>query len=210
MAVDLTEFAHMPDPMTTYVVFLRAINVGGHAVVRMTDLREAFAAAGCANVRTYIQTGNVVFDASEKTIDALVQRVCGRLKRLIGHEPGVAIRTLAELEGLMKSSPFRKMKDDPKVKLSVAFLAEKPSKTPEFPLVSDKERLEAIGMKNLDVFIVSRQKPNGFFGFPLVLIEKEIQVPATVRNWSTVTKVVDFARLPGDRHLAAARRAPQH
>ena len=180
--------------MTTYVVFLRAVNVGGHGVVRMTDVRDAFVAAGCRNVRTYIQTGNVVFDASEKTIGSLLEKIRRRMKRLLGHEPGVAVRTLAELEGLMKSSPFRKMKDDPKVKLCVAFLANKPSRTPTFPLVSDKEQLEAISMKNLDVFIVSRRKPNGWFGFPLAVLEKEIQVPATVRNWSTVTKVVDFAR----------------
>ena len=185
--------------MITFIAFLRAINVGGHAVVKMTDVRDAFAVAGCGNVRTYIQTGNVVFDASEKTIGSLLQKVRGRMKRLLGHEPGVAVRTLAELEGLMKSSPFRKMKNDPKVKLCVAFLANKPSRTPTFPLVSDKEQLEAISMKNLDVFIVSRRKPNGWFGFPLAVIEKEILVPATVRNWSTVTKVVDFARSGSSR-----------
>jgi uncharacterized protein (DUF1697 family) len=44
-----------------HVAFLRAINVAGHAIVRMADLRQAFADAGCRNVRTYIQSGNVVF-----------------------------------------------------------------------------------------------------------------------------------------------------
>ena len=96
--------------MTTYVSFLRAINVGGHGVVRMTDVRDAFVAAGCRNVRTYIQTGNVVFDAPVKTIDSLLEKIRRRMKRLLGHEPGVAVRTLAELEALLKSSPFRKMK----------------------------------------------------------------------------------------------------
>ena len=47
--------------MKKYVAFLRAMNVAGHASVRMTDLREAFAAAGCQGVRTYIQSGNVIF-----------------------------------------------------------------------------------------------------------------------------------------------------
>ena len=48
--------------MSHYVAFMRAINVAGHASVRMSDVRDAFAAAGCRKVRTYIQSGNVIFE----------------------------------------------------------------------------------------------------------------------------------------------------
>jgi uncharacterized protein (DUF1697 family) len=60
--------------------------------------------------------------------------------------------------------------------------------------MSDKEAVEAIAIRNREAFIVTRQKPNGFFGFPNNFIEKELGVSATSRNWSTVTKIVDFAR----------------
>src|SRR5713101_2792487 len=103
--------------MNQYVAFLRAINVGGHAVVKMTDLRDAFAAAGCKGVRTYIQTGNVVFDMPEDKTDAALRKVRGRLNKLLGHEPGVVVRTLRELEGLIKSAPFKDVEGEPGVKL---------------------------------------------------------------------------------------------
>ena len=57
-----------------------------------------------------------------------------------------------------------------------------------------KERVEAIAMTDREVFIVSRRKKNGFYGFPNNFIEKELGVPATTRNWSTVTRIVEFLR----------------
>jgi hypothetical protein len=53
-------------------------------------------------------------------------------------------------------------------------------------------------MRNRDVFIVSRRKKNGFYGFPNNFIEKELGVSATSRNWTTVTKIVEFARREGN------------
>jgi uncharacterized protein (DUF1697 family) len=61
-------------------------------------------------------------------------------------------------------------------------------------LVSAKEALEAIEMKSREVFIVSRRKQNGFYGFPNNFIEQELGVSATTRNWSTLTRLVAFAR----------------
>jgi len=65
-------------------------------------------------------------------------------------------------------------------------------------LLSSKEALEAIAMKSREVFIVSRRKKNGFYGFPNNFIEKELGVSATSRNWSTLTKIVEFVRKEPD------------
>jgi len=73
-------------------------------------------------------------------------------------------------------------------------LSEKPRVKPKLPLVSVKEALEGIAVKNREAFIISRRKPNGFYGFPNNFIEQELGVTATSRNWSTVTKILDFAR----------------
>lgn len=67
--------------MNKYAAFIRAINVAGHATVRMSDLRDAFTAAGCKGVRTYIQSGNVIFEASEENIAAVFQRVRARVRK---------------------------------------------------------------------------------------------------------------------------------
>jgi uncharacterized protein (DUF1697 family) len=76
----------------------------------------------------------------------------------------------------------------------VVFLSQKPVKKPTFPLVNAKEELTAVGMTDLEVFVVSRRKKSGFYGFPNTFIEKELGITATSRNWSTVTRLVQLAR----------------
>jgi uncharacterized protein (DUF1697 family) len=178
--------------MNKYVAFLRAINVAGHAIVRMNDLRDAFTAAGCKSVRTYIQSGNVIFEASEENLAAVYERVRVKLRRLLGAEPDVFFRTAREVEGILRAAPFKSLEAEPGIKLYVVFLFQRPRSKPRFPLLSSKEALEAIAMSNREVFIVSRRKKNGFYGFPNNFIEKELRVPATTRNWSTLTKIVEF------------------
>jgi uncharacterized protein (DUF1697 family) len=177
-----------------YVTFLRAINVAGHAIVKMTDLKSAFECAGCANVETLIQSGNVVFESAEKKRTALFQNIQTELRSLVGDQPVLMTRTARELERVMEAAPFKRSKAPPDAKLYVAFLARKPTSRPKFPLVLPKEELEAIAMTDREVFIVSRRKKNGFYGFPNNFIEKELGVSATTRNWSTVTKIVDQLR----------------
>lgn len=178
--------------MNKYVAFLRAINVAGHAIVRMNDLRDAFTAAGCKSVRTYIQSGNVIFEASEENLAAVFERMRVKLRRLLGAEPDVLFRTAPEVEGILRAAPFKSLEAEPGIKLYVVFLFQRPRSKPRFPLLSSKEALEAIAMSNREVFIVSRRKKNGFYGFPNNFIEKELRVPATTRNWSTLTKIVEF------------------
>jgi uncharacterized protein (DUF1697 family) len=185
--------------MSQHVAFLRAINVGGRAVVKMTDLREAFAAAGCRDVRTYIQSGNVIFESPEKNTTALFQKVRVQACDLVGQETGIVFRTVCELEGMVKSAPFQGHEAEPGIKLCVVFLSQGPRSKPRFPLVSLPEAVEAVGMKNLDVFVVSRRKKNGFHGFPNNFIEKQLGVEATTRNWSTILKVVELVRKEADR-----------
>jgi uncharacterized protein (DUF1697 family) len=177
----------------TQVAFLRAINVGGRAVVRMADVQSAFEAAGCSSVKTFIASGNVLFEAPEVT-DALRTRIAANVGRLLGAEPVIVYRSMGDLERLVRAAPFGAMAGDARLKLYVAFAADKTKQRPRFPLVLPKEELEAIGMKNRDVLIVSRRKPNGMYGFPNNWIEKELGITSTARNWSTVTKIVERAR----------------
>ena len=180
--------------MNRYVAFLRAINVGGHAIVNMSDLRDAFTAAGCQGVRTYINSGNVIFEAPEKNAAAVSQKVRVRLRELFGHEPGILFRTVREVEGIVRGAPFKALEAEPGIKLYVVFLSQRPRSRPQFPVVSLPEALEAFAMKNLDVFVVSRRRKNGFYGFPNNFIEKQLGVQATTRNWSTVLKIVALVR----------------
>jgi uncharacterized protein (DUF1697 family) len=180
--------------MKTYVAFLRAINVAGHAILKKDALRASFVAAGCVNARTFIQSGNVIFECSEKQRLALFRKIRAQLRPLIGGEPTILYRSLDDLERLVKANPFRRLGTRPATKLYVTFLSDAPAATPRLPLTSDKEALEAFAMKDLDVFIVSGRKKNGFYGFPNNFIEKELGVSGTTRNWSTVTRIVALGR----------------
>ena len=175
--------------MSQYVAFMRAINVAGHASVRMSDLRGVFAAAGCRNVTTFIQSGNVLFDSPERGIPTILRSLRGHLRRLVGDEPDVLLRTAEEVTGLLACAPFRKIRAGAGVKHYVVFLSQAPRPRLRLPLVVPKEALEVVGIADRDLFVVSRRKKNGSFGFPNAFIEKELGVSATTRNWTTVTKV---------------------
>jgi uncharacterized protein (DUF1697 family) len=174
--------------MTRYIAFLRAINVAGHAVMKMADVNKAFVAAGCKNVKTVIQSGNVLFDADGKA-DAAFEKIHSRLKKLIGADATVMFRTLREIQALVEAEPFRAVEAGPELKLYVAFLAGRPAAKPKLPLVLAKECLEAFRIQEQEAFILSRRKSNGFFGFPNSFIEKELGVAATTRNWTTVARI---------------------
>src|SRR5687767_13657343 len=117
----------------THVAFVRAVNVGGTGIVKMADLQKAFTAAGCRNVRTFIASGNVLFDAPGG-VEALRPRILKRVGALMGAQPVIVFRTLREIEAIVKAAPFGALADEPAVKLYVMFMAAKPPRKPAFPL----------------------------------------------------------------------------
>jgi len=177
----------------THVAFLRAINVGGRAVVKMTDLKAAFERAGCRNVRTFIASGNVLFDAPPRLPAMLRTRIAAELVKLFGKAPGVCYRRVDEIEALIAAAPFGRLTADATLKLYVAFMDRPPAGLPKLPIVVEKELIEITAIRAADMLIVSRRKPNGMYGFPNACVE-ELGVAATSRNWNTVTRVAAFAR----------------
>jgi uncharacterized protein (DUF1697 family) len=178
----------------TYIAFIRAINVAGHASVKMADAREAFVAAGCQNVRTVIQSGNVIFDCSRREVASIVRDAKRRLADARAGKPEILNRSVEELEAVVGRAPFTMRDAGPAVKLYVAFLARAPRVRPRFPVSLPKEALQAVSMTEREVFIVSRPKKTGFFGFPNNFVEDTLGVPATTRNWSTITRILELAR----------------
>ena len=180
--------------MSTHLAFIRAINVAGHASVKMADAREAFEAAGCRNVRSVIQSGNVFFDCPRNEVASIIREAKKRLADARTGEPVILHRSVDELVEVVRRAPFSMRDAGQAVKLSVAFLARAPRVRPRFPVSLPKEALQAVSMTEREVFIISRPKKNGFFGFPNNFIEDTLGVPATTRNWSTITRILELAR----------------
>lgn len=93
--------------MTTFVALLRAVNVGGTGKIAMSDLKSICEAAGCRSVRTYIASGNVVFDSgkSEKAVQSMLQK---RLHAHAGKPVDVIVRSAAEMAEVLARNPFAK------------------------------------------------------------------------------------------------------
>ena len=175
----------------THVAFLRAINVAGHATIKMTDLNSAFVSAGCDNVRTVIQSGNVLFEC-DGSAKALIDKVHQNLSKLAGTKVQMMVRTRQDLEAIINASPFQEFEARRELKCYVAFLASDPVKQPPLPLLSEKEALEIFKVAGREVFLLSRRKKTGMYGFPNGVVENEFGVSATTRNWSTIRKIAAF------------------
>lgn len=171
--------------MVNYIAFLRGINVGGQKVIKMDDLTRIFKSLGFADVKTYIQSGNIVFNSNESNSDLLSEVTEEYLFKKLGYRVTVLLRTKDEIEILIKQNPFEEFNDLKNVKFYVSFLRNAPLKLHDLPLISPNKDIEIFKIKNLEAYIISRYI-KGRFGFPNHYIEKEFGVLATTRNWTTV------------------------
>jgi uncharacterized protein (DUF1697 family) len=179
--------------MIKYVAFLRGINVGGKRLIKMEDLRRVVESIGLKNVRTFIASGNVLFETSQTNRDALARKIEKKLLTAFGHDVPVVLQTIDELKDLLRAGPFKKIKPGADVMLCVTLLAGEPKAGLKLPLKSATENLEVLSIKHSAAFILCRRKKNGMFSFPNNFFEKEFGVVATTRQWNTIIRIVDFA-----------------
>ena len=176
--------------MARLIVLLRGINIGARNRIAMPALRDALADAGFDDVKTYVQSGNVVLSSR-----AAPKTVAGRVRRVIADSFGldidVVVRTRAELAEVVKRNPLAKVAKDPK-RYQVTFLGEKPDRS----LVGKLEQTAAGGEQ---VAHVGRElyawHPDGVGRSKLasLLAGPRLGVVATSRNWTTVTALLELA-----------------
>ena len=170
--------------MTVFVALLRAVNVGGTGKLPMTKLRTICTDLGFDNVRTYIQSGNVVF-ASRKGEAAVHKALQAALTKALGKEAGVAVRSAREMAAILKKNPFPKA---PPAKVGVAFLGRTVTKA----MVGDIDipGKEEVAAGRREVYI---HFPDGM-GRSKLKLPKAFG-PATIRNVNTIAKL---AKMAGD------------
>ena len=175
-----------------YVALLRAVNVGGRGLVRKEALSDAFARAGGGHVRTFIASGNVLFDAAPGRAETIVARARRRLKAVFGAEPVVMVRSAAEIATLLRRGGFAAVDAPTSIKRYILFLADVPALRPRLPLTESKERIDIVHVAARDCWVVSRRKPSGMYGFPGIFVEAALGVRSTARSWSTVTRLAEL------------------
>jgi uncharacterized protein (DUF1697 family) len=178
---------------STYIALLRGINVGGHKIIKMDALREAFVGMGFSDVATYVQSGNVVFKAPAKISGDLAKKIEEMLLRRFSMTVPVIVRSSEEMGAVLRNNPFLKEDGIDSAKLHVTFLSQTPVKTALKGLdtiASGADRFHCCGQ---EIYLYC---PNGFGETKLSInvFEKLLAVGATTRNWNTVNKLWEMAR----------------
>ncbi|HEV2428545.1 MAG TPA: DUF1697 domain-containing protein [Thermoplasmata archaeon] len=179
--------------MTTYVAFLRAINLGKHLSIRMEALRGFFASVGFEGIETVQQTGNVVFRAPRQPTGALEQRLEGEALRRHRWATDFLVRDADELERVLRSNPFPEAASSDPSHLLVYFLKDAPRPAAVAALqawIPGRESVRSVGRALYAVY------PDGIGRSRLSTdrIERTLAGRATGRNWNTVGRCGQVAR----------------
>lgn len=176
--------------MTTYVAFLRGINVGGHNRMKMDELRTVLESAGLENVETYIQSGNVVFEAAETEEGALREAIHDAIEDRFGYDVPVLVRTRAELADIVASLPFD-VPGSEGVRHYVTFLDEAPTDEQAEALLDAKHEAESFVVDGRAVY--SEIDKTALGDDRRTDVERLLGTAATRRTWNVVTAVLELA-----------------
>lgn len=173
--------------MAVFLSILRGINVSGQKQIKMADLKKLYEELGFKNVKTFIQSGNVVFES--KSASKLSEKIEKKIKEHYSFDVPVIIRTKEELQHAIEKNPFLKKKNIALDKLHITFLAEQPS----------NENIQATEAYNYtpDEFHISGREvyvycPNGYGNTKInnTFFERKLKVGATTRNWKTSNELL--------------------
>jgi uncharacterized protein (DUF1697 family) len=178
--------------MTVYVSMLRAVNVGGTSRIKMDALRAVYESIGLKDVRTLLQSGNVVFRSSIAAREQLVKRIRQEIERQLELEVEVILRTLAEIASIVERGPVLSPHAD-KAKLLVMFLSAVPDAAAQAALVKWHKGPEMLELRGPEIYLYY---PNGVGRSKLsnAVIENKLDVSGTSRNWNTLEKLLDTGR----------------
>ena len=172
--------------MQTWIALLRGINVGGKNILPMAKLIEDLQSLNCKKIKTYIQSGNVVFDSATKNASSLSKKITARIQHQHGFEPYVLLLGRGEFQSTIDANPFPKATNDPKT-LHFFFLA-KPAVSP------DIDALDTAKLNSENYLLTDRvfylHAPDGVGRSKLAAnVEKHLGVATTARNYRTVEKL---------------------
>ncbi len=178
--------------MPIYIALLRAVNVGGHQLIKMDALRTVCESSGLERVKTYVQSGNVVFWSEEKNEAKVAARLQKAIEQSAGFAPDVILRTRAEVESVIARNPFAARKDVPGNKLLVTFFDHEPEREAAAKVNAMKLPPEEFHLLGRELYVFYPQG-SGRSKFPVVSIGKTLKAAGTARNWNTVLKLFEMA-----------------
>jgi uncharacterized protein (DUF1697 family) len=172
--------------MPRYVALLRGINLGGHTV-KMDRLRALFAELGFKNVETLIASGNVIFDSPSKNAKALEKKIADHLEKSLGFPATTYLRTAEQLAEVLEHEALEELRANT---VYIGFLSERPSKAAHAKLMSHSTKSDEFHVREREVYWLcsTHMSDSPFFRMG---IEKALGMRATVRNVTTIAKLVE-------------------
>jgi uncharacterized protein (DUF1697 family) len=175
--------------MNTYISMLRGINVSGQKQVRMADLKSIYEALRLGNVRTYVQSGNVVFESDEQDAEKLANSIEAQIEKTFGFSVPVLIRTANDFRRIIEGHPF---KNEEPLRVLVTFLYGPPDQAKLDDLSRYEYKVDKFAIGEQEIFLFC---PGGYGKSKLsnTFFEKKLGVSATTRNWKTVKALYEMA-----------------
>lgn len=171
---------------------LRGINVGGQKSIKMENLRSSFDALSYHDPRTYVQSGNIVFNSAASTGQDLSRKIGEKILKDYGFQVAVIVKSATEMAKIVLANPFLKERGIDPSKLHATFLS-------DFPVKASLPRIDLLGGAPDRFRIIGREIylhcPNGYGQTKLSnnAIEKALSVQATTRNWNTVSTLAKMS-----------------
>jgi uncharacterized protein (DUF1697 family) len=175
--------------MKQYVALLRGINVGGKNLIKMTELKACFETLGYQDVRTYIQSGNVLFSAAESNQGRLEDQIEEGLSKAFNYNSRVVVRSDEELKAIIANAPKDFGTDPSTYRYNVIFLKEPLSSTEALASVTTKEGVDQ-AFAGEGVLYFSNLISKAGQSHLSRIISKPIYQSMTIRNWNTTTKLL--------------------
>jgi uncharacterized protein (DUF1697 family) len=177
----------------TYAAFLRGINVGGHTLIKMEDLRAEIGSLGFQNVKTILASGNVLFEAPPENTTKLSQSIAHKLRERLGREITVIVRTMGDIRALDARQPFKNIKITPETRQFVTFI----SGNVEHQNTSGSSMPEDLQiLSNYDGIVCSvlYEKPGVDTVKLMGALEKQFGKNVTTRNWNTISRILKISK----------------
>jgi len=176
------------------IALLRGINVSGRKTALMTDVKRAFESLSFENVRTYAQSGNVIFDCRRAEKAQIAACVEEKLRETFGFSTHVLIRTQGDLEKIIENNPLVDISGLGPEKLYVTFLAARPDETVVSTLDIKLDPGEKFVIAGTEVYLYC---PNGYARTALnnAMFETKLKTVATTRNWKTINKLLVISKI---------------
>ncbi|HEX6126356.1 MAG TPA: DUF1697 domain-containing protein [Pyrinomonadaceae bacterium] len=173
-----------------YVSLLRGINVGGNTMVKMSELKSTFEKLGFKDVVSYINSGNLAFDAMKTSDDKLTRTIEEAIEKDFGLKIQVMVREQAAIHEVLANNPFEGRFESHK-EMHVLFMKDEMVKEKRDELMQKNSDTEQFAVSGREIYALLKQGvAESLLGKGY--IEKKLNVPITARNWRTVRKLVEL------------------